>query len=218
MNELEMRQTGTDLITMAKTYIVETEQEYKNAVEICKDIKSKIKVIEQYWEGLKSQAHKAWKDICTKEKELLEPYTKAETDIKTKMQAWQRAKMEEERLLREEQERYRKEEEARLLALAVEAEKEGKELQVEALIEKAEEIHTAVFKQPEKIIVTGSAVKKVWKYKIVNPALVPIELNGFNIRPIDESILKKIATGTKGQMKVPGVEFFEDVEIAVSRG
>lgn len=213
-----MIQGGTDLITMAKTYIVETEQEYKNAVEICKDIKLKIKTIEEYWKELKDRAYKGWKDICSKEKELLEPYAKAEIDIKNKMTAWQRAKMEEERLLREEQERWRREEEARLLAIAIEAEKEGKTEQVEAIIEKVQEVHIAVFKQPEKLIVSGSATRKVWKFRIVNPTLVPNELNGFLIRPIDESVLKKIANGTKGNMAVPGIEFYEDIEISVSRG
>lgn len=137
MDELEMKQTGTQLIEQSKGFTVSTEQDYKNAVEICKDIKIRIKQVEEYWKDLKDKAYKAWKDICAKEKELLKPYTNAEADIKGKMTAWQRQKLEEERLLREEQERYRKEEEARLLALAVEAEEEGKGEHSEYLVEQA---------------------------------------------------------------------------------
>jgi hypothetical protein len=218
MNELEMQQTGTQLIVQSQGLTISNQQGYTNAVEVCKDIKVKIKAVEEYWEKEKSGAYSVWKGLCAKEKQLLESFTKAETDIKSKMVVWQRQLAEEARVLREDQERYRKEEEARLLALAVEAEGEGMEEHSEYLVDQAQVIHTAVFKQPEQTRVTGSAVKTTWKARIVNESIVPIEMNGMVIRPIDTTLLNKLAAGSKGTLKIAGVEFYEDISVSVSRG
>lgn len=218
MNEQEIAKTGTELIAQSKTFVVKTEQDYKNATEVCKDIKIRIKAVEDYWKPLKEQATAQHKAIVAKEKELLSPFTSAETEIKNKMVAWQRAKMEEERLFREEQERYRKEEEARLLALAVKAEAEGKEEHSDFLVEQAQEIHVAIFEQPKQVKVSGTAVKTVWKAKVINPDIVPVIANGIVIRQIDTAALNKIATMVKGKSNIPGVEFYEDINISVSRG
>lgn len=218
MNEQEMKQTGTQLIAQSQGLTITNEQGYSNAVEVCKDIKAKIKIVEIYWEKEKNGAYSVWKGLCAKEKELLTPFTKAETDIKNKMVAWQRQIAEEARILREDQERYRKEEEARLLALAVEAEKDGMAENSDYLVEQAQEIHVAVFEQPKQSKVTGSAVKTTWKARIVNESIVPVEMNGMVIRPIDTALLNKLAQGSKGTLKIAGVEFYEDISISVSRG
>lgn len=218
MNEEKMKNIGTQLIEKSKVFAVKTEQDYRNAAEVCKDIKVRIKQVEEYWKPLKEAAAKQHKSICAKEKELLEPYTTAESSIKNKMVAWQRARMEEERLLREEQERYRKEEEARLLELAVEAADEGKEEHSDFLVERAQEIHVTKFEQPKQVKVTGSVVKTVWKARVINEELVPVMANGVIIRKIDESALNKIAAMIKGKSNIQGVEFYEDINISVSRG
>lgn len=218
MNEQEMKQTGTQLIAQSNTFIIKTQQDYNNAVEVCKDIKVKIKVIEDYWEPLKTDAFKAHKNLCAKERELLTPYTEAESSIKVKMTAYQKQVMEDARLLREEQERYRKEEEARLLELAVKAAEKGQEEHSEFLVEQAQEIHVARFEQPKQMRVAGSAVKMIWKARIINEELVPIMANGVVIRKIDESALNKMAVMIKGKSNIPGVEFYEDINISVSRG
>lgn len=218
MNELEQKQTGISTVEMAHSMTVETQLDYNNAAEVCKDIKWKAKQIEEYWKPLKEKAHAAWKDICGKEKQFLNPLSEAENAIKGKMASFQRAKMEQERLLKEEQERFRKEEEARLLALAVKAEEEGKDEHGEYLVEMAQAVHIAKFEQPKKVKTEGTAVKTVWKARVVNPVLVPVSIAGVLIRPIDEKALNNLAKVSKGNMEIPGVEFYEDVQIAVSRG
>ena len=218
MDELEMEQTGTQLIEQSNVFIVSTEQDYKNAVEICKDIKFRIKQVEDYWKDLKDKAYKSWKDICSKEKQLLEPYTNAEADIKRKMTTWQREKMEQEKLIREEQERYRKSEEERLLGLARKAELDGKIEHSEYLVDLAEQTKVIQFEQPKQTKVVGSAVKATWKARITNTDLVPINFAGAEIRPISQTVLDKLAKASSGKMKIPGVEFYEDINISVSRG
>jgi predicted phosphohydrolase len=218
MNEQEQRQQALTITEQAKSFTISNQQDYNNAAEICKDIKAKIKTIEDYWKELKDKAYKAWKDICAKEKELLDPYTKAETEIKSKMTAWQRQKLEEERLLREEQERFRKEEAERLLKAAEEAQQEGMTEHADFLVEEAAKVETMKFEQPKQEKTAGTAVKTVWKARIVNEKLVPVELNGMLLRPIDTVLINKLAVSSKGSIKIPGVEFYEDVQIAVSRG
>jgi len=218
MNEQEQRLQGLTLIPQAKAMTITSQQDYNNAAEVCKDIKAKIKQIEDYWKDLKDKAYKAWKDICAKEKELLDPYTKAETDIKVKMTAFQRQKMEEERLLREEQERFRREEAERLMKAAEEAQQEGMAEHADYLVEEAAKVEVMKFEQPKQEKTAGTAVKKVWKARIVNEELVPAYAKGMCIRKVDEAMLNKLAGLVKGKSDIPGVEFYEDVSIAVSRG
>jgi hypothetical protein len=211
-------QENMALIQQANTFIVKNQQDYDNAAEVCKDIKNRIKTIEEYWKTLKDQAYKAWKDVCEKEKELLKPYQAAETAIKDKMVTFQRQKMEEERLLREEQERWKKEEADRLLAAAAEAEKEGKTEHSDYLVEVAEQTQNMTFQAPKVVKTVGTARKVIWKARVINPSLVPVEFAGALLRPIDTGTLDKLAKASKGSMKIPGVEFYEDIQIAVSRG
>jgi hypothetical protein len=218
MNEQEQRQQALTITEQAQSFVIATQQDYSNAAEVCKDIKARIKDIEEYWKPLKEAAAKQHKDICAKEKELLNPFTSAEQDIKGKMTAWQRQKLEEERILREEQERFRREEAERLLAEAVKAEKEGMAENADYLVEMAEQAKNIVFEQPKQVKTAGTAVKTVWKAKIINEKIVPIELNGMLLRPIDTALINKLAVNSKGSIKIPGVEFYEDVQIAVSRG
>jgi hypothetical protein len=221
MDELKVREQKESagvIISQAQSFVVKNQQDYDNAAEICKDIKIRIKQVEEYWKPLKEAAAKHHKDICAKEKELLSPFTAAETEIKGKMVAYQKQKLEEERLLKEEQERFRKEEEARLLALAVKAEQEGKTEHSEFLMEQAEEIHTAVFELPKQVKTIGTAVKTTWKARVINESLVPVSIAGALIRPVDLKVLNDFARASKGNMAIPGVEFYEDINISVSRG
>ena len=215
MDELEMKQTGTELIEQSNNFKVTTEQDYKNAVEICKNIKFRMKQVEEYWDIPKSNSYKTWQDICAKAKQLLEPFANAEKEIKGKMVVWQKAKLEEDRLLREEQESYRKAEEERLMALAVKADAEGEDEHSEYLVEQAEVIHTAQFEQPKQVKVIGSAARTIWKARVTNTELVPVTANGFVIRSIDIGMLNKLAVMTKGISTIPGVEFYEDISISV---
>lgn len=218
MNEQVQKDWALVALSKSKELIINTQQDYDNAAEMCKDIKARIKQVQEYWKPLKEQAAKQHRDICAKEKQLLQPFTSAEADIKRKMTEYQRQKMEEERLLREEQERWKKEETERLLKAAAEAEQEGKTEHSDYLVEMAEQTQNMQFEQPKQVKTSGTAVKKVWKARVVNEKLVPVEIMGTVIRPVDLSALDKLAKFSKGNMSVPGVEFYEDVQIAVSRG
>ena len=62
---------------------------------------------------------------------------------------------------------------------------------------------------------SGISVRKIWKArpaggtKTYNLALVPV---GYHL--INEQSLTKVAQATKGAIRIPGVEFYEDSNIA----
>lgn len=55
------------------------------ATAYTKKIKETIKSIEDYWKEPKQNANKAWKDICSKEKEMAEPLKNLEKGLKEKI-------------------------------------------------------------------------------------------------------------------------------------
>ena len=218
MDELEQKQQALTITEQANTFVIVSQQDYNNAAEVCKDIKAKIKTVEDYWKPLKDNAHAAHKAICAKETELLAPFTKAENAIKGKMTTFQRQLMEEQRIQREEQERFRREEADRLMAAAQEAQQEGMEEHADYLVEEAAKAEVMRFEQPKQEKTAGASTRSIWRARVTNESLVPITANGICIRQIDTAMLNKIATMVKGKSSIPGVEFYEDVQIAVSRG
>jgi len=218
MNELTestQRDWAAIAVQQSKEFTVSDQQSYTNAAELCKDIKGRINQITDYWKPLKEAAAKQHKDICAKEKELLTPFSTAETDLKNKMAAYQRQKMEEERIQREEAERFKREEADRLMKLAEEAEKEGMSEHAEYLVEEAAKAETMYIPQVKQEKTAGTSAIRVWKARIINDELVPVSVMGATLRPVDLSALDKFAKASKGNMKIPGVEFYEDIQMRV---
>jgi hypothetical protein len=217
MNEVESKQKDWGLIALeqSKGLEVKTQQDYDNIAEMCRDIKGRVKQIAEYWKPLKDSAYKQWKAICSKEKELLNPFENAEKEIKVKMATYQKAKLEEERLIREEAERAKKEEEERLLALAKKAEAEGREENAEYLLEVAEQVKHSEIKLPKEHKTEGASRRVTWKARVIDKSKVPCEVMGMEIRPIDHQVLNKIAVMSKGKAVIEGVVFEEDVNISI---
>lgn len=218
MSELTVQQQkdwAVLAVNQSKTYEVMDQQSYSNAAELLKDIKHRINQITDYWKPLKAAAAKQHKDICAKERELLSPFSQAESDLKGKMADWQKQKLEEERLAREEFERLKREEEEQLMQAAIEAEKEGDSARAEFMVEAAENIASAVMKQPKAEKTIGTAARSIWKARITNEPKVPVTFAGIMLRPVDDKVLDKLAKSSKGEMQIPGVEFYEDISISV---
>jgi hypothetical protein len=216
--EVQQKDWAALALKQAEGFTIKTQQDYDNAAELCKDIKAAISAFEKEWAPLKSKAYEAWKGLCAKENEMLGKYRKAESDLKKEMTAFQRQKLEEERLLREEQERWKKEQAEKLLQDAAKAEEEGKMEHSDYLFEMAEQTQRMQFEQPKPVKTAGTATKRIWKARVINASLVPISVAGAVIRPVDEKVLNDLARASKGNMTIPGVEFYEDVQIAVGRG
>ena len=75
-----------------------------------------------------------------------------------------------------------------------------------------------VIEQPKAVKTAGTALKTTWKARITNDALVPVTFAGTMLRPVDVGTLDKLAKASRGAMTIPGVEFYEDISLAISRG
>jgi hypothetical protein len=102
-----------------------------------------------------------------------------------------------------------------LLKEAAKADEAGDTERSDFMLEAAENAQNRQIEQPKPVKTEGTAAKTTWKAKVTNPALVPIEIAGIQIRPIDTKALDTLARASKGSIKIPGVEFYEDVQIAI---
>lgn len=224
--ELEVKRLEEDIspiIFSAREILVSTPDQYSGAASFLKELKSAQKKVIEYWGPLKKKAHEAWKGITAKEKEMIEPLTEAEQEIKYKMITF---RQEEEEKKRKEQQRLQAIEEAR-------AEKERQKLlkQAERLktpelkeqrLQEAQEVETPVVTvNPIVPKIKGQSFSKTWKARVINKrALVEAALkdaNLFSFIEVDLSRLNRFACNSKGRVKYAGIEFYKETTMA-SRG
>lgn len=207
----ELQKETSLVVVKANELRIANNQDYALAGEMLVEIKTYVKKVQGYWEEPKKSAHKAWKDICNREKAMLEPLNKAERLIKGKMAEYQREQEAKERAIREEMERRKREEAERLLKEAQEREAAGDMLGADLALAQAELVESAApVATIQQASAAGVSSRKVWKARVVDESLVPIEVAGVVIRPVDLSALNNLAKATKGKAKIPGVEFYED--------
>lgn len=189
---------------------INNEEDNIKAGNFLKQIKPVIKNIEAYWKPLKESASKAHKDLCAKEKEMLEPLKQAETQIKAKMSVYI---TEQEEKARKEQEALRKAQEEEALKQLAEAEKlkaEGKEIEAQVQEEMAyaiDEVKTVVNPTIQKQ--EGISYMTDYEIVVVDNKKVPTYVNGIEIRPIDVQAIKKLAKASKGQIQIVGIKILE---------
>ncbi len=206
---------GTIALQESKGFEINDNLDYDNIAEMLKDIKVRIKKVKSYWKPLKDNAYKQWKDINSKEKELLKAFSDAEIDIKEKMAEWQKKKLEEERLIKEEAEQARKDEEKRLLKISQEESKKGNIEHAKYIQKTAHEEISKEIKLPKKHKTEGTSKKVIWKARVTDIDKVPAKVLGMIVRPVDMSVLNKIAQMSKGQCEIEGIVFYEDIQIIV---
>jgi len=201
---------------------VRNESDYKSVFEVVKQIKVIRNKWLGYWGKIKKDAYNTWKDIKEKENEVVKICDETERMAKDKAGSW-RAKQE---AIAEEQRRKLQAEADRRARIERERlEKEAEKLKTPELKEQRLEEAAAVIAPEVKVEspakVEGVSVRKSWKAKLVNmgelilnakPGSVASTLVGFNQMEADA-----FARSTKGNVKVPGVEFYTK-DISFVRG
>ena len=199
----------------AEGLAIRNEGDYKLAFAVIKQIKTIRKQWVEYWKPIRDNAYKSWKGIKTKENEGTDLCDTAEGIAKDKAGKW-RAKQE---AIAEEQRRKLQAEADRRARIERERlEKEAEKLKTPELKEQRLEEAAAVIAPEVKVNapakVEGVSVRKSWKAKLVNmgeliedarPGSVASTLVGFNQMEADA-----FARSTKGNVKVPGVEFYTE--------
>lgn len=212
----------TDAVSAIKAQIaglmIKSEADYDTAAGMAKSLKGLQKEVKDYWEPMRKAAKAAYDAVLGKKKEMLTPLETAEGELKGKMSGYVM-----------EQERKRQAQEAALRA-AARAEAERK-LEAAADAERFGDVEGAEYAMAEaeayetlgvtgtvigqKVKASGIAHTKSWKIKAVDPALVPVNLNGVELRPVDMGAVMRLIKATKGTVKIPGVVYEEDVQISV---
>jgi len=220
MEDLELRNEIMPIASQSETLVVSTPEQYELGANILRAIKDAQKKVIAYFEPIKSNAHRAWRGICDKEGELLNPLKAAESKIKTKML-----------LFRQEQERIRQEQERRLQAEADErARRERERLEKEAAKLKTPELREQRMAEAESVEppvvyvqsnvpkVAGISTRDYWKVVVEDKlAFVKASIadpNIMNFIVIDTKALDKFAQATKGQLTYPGIRIYKEQRLA----
>jgi len=207
-------QTGIrQMETWAKELAIHTPAEYQAAIDGLKQVKTLRQGITRFFEDSKTKAHAAWKAICGNEKQFTDRLDVVEAKAKNILTAY--ARVEEEK---------RQAEQRRLQAEADEAarrererlEKEAAKLKTpekreERLAQAAAVVAPVVNIAPTTPAVKGTAMRKVWRARVVDAQAVPRAW-----LMVNDKALNAFAVSTKGAVPVKGVEFYVEDRMAVS--
>jgi len=212
------------VVKTAADLVIKTPEQSMVAQEILRDIKRRQKKIQEFFAGMKTAAHAAWKKICDTEGGYLAPLAEAEMTIKRKVITYtneeERKRQEEVRAAeakRQEEERKRKEEIERQ---AKKAEENGKTEKAQALREKAEEtMIPPVFVPPPPPRAEGMALRKVWvadcvDLKALCGAIAEGKASVGLVTPNQPGI-NAFAKAVKDTMPIAGLKFYERTDMAV---
>lgn len=219
MDENVLKTQTIGLEVRADALSVTNDEEYQDAAEFLKVLKEQAGKVKDFFKPIKDAAHKAHKEICDREKMMLEPLTRAETVIKKATSGYL---VEQERKRREAEEQARKAAKAeadRRMAEAIELENQGRVEEAAAAMEEAEIIDSATVAIPTSPVnkVKGVSYSRDWEIVSIDEPRVPMDVAGSVIRPVDTGAVMRLIRASKGSIKIPGVTYKETVKMSVRR-
>lgn len=208
--EKALSQSVSEVEKMAASIIINSEDDYKRAAEFGRTLKQRNAQVTEFFAPMKKAAHEAHKNICDREKAMLDPLKKAEATVKCIMGSWV---MEQERIRRAEEERLRKqaeEEAARKLEEAIKLEEQGKAKEAEAAASTAAVIDTVaknIAVVTDKPKADGVSTTTDWEITDVDSSAVPCYFGGINIKPVDVAAVKRLIKASNGTVEIPGIKY-----------
>lgn len=202
-DENKLAAKEADAMAYATALVIVDNETYTKADQFCVVLKGLEKEVINDFKDSKEAAHQAHKKITAQEKGHLDKLIPPRNMVKQKMSAYQDTQ---ERIRREEEDRLRieaqKAADDEALRQAEQAKAEGRHEEAEAIIQAP--VYVAPVVVPNNIPKASTGIRKMWTFRIVNPALVPDQY-----KIIDESALRKQALATGNSLAVPGVEFYQ---------
>lgn len=197
------------IIQQARAITITSGETLTEADELLMSVKTRQKQINEFFDASIKTSHAAWKAALAAKDRLAGPVEEAETLLKGKIKTYrlqeERKRLEEESRLREQA---RKEAEERHLAEALELERNGNR-------EAAEQVMAAPVMVPPIVVrssvpkTRGSSLRKVWRFTIENPMLVPREF----CSP-DDGKIRAHVNANAGRVNIPGVRVEEDANVS----
>jgi hypothetical protein len=193
---------------------VKTLDDRDSALACCKDIKRRLKRLEDLRKSLTQpldDAKRRIMDLFAGPKNQLEA---AEAQLKRGVLVWDQAerarRVEMERKLQAERDAKAKAEREALERAAAAAIRAGKESEAEALVQQADAVIVEpVTFAPAPVAEKGAATRKIWRLRIVDANAVPRQFLAIN-----EQLLLAHCRATGGA-EIAGVEFYQEESLAV---
>lgn len=207
-----MRPIVSAIVARAQAVEITDAESYCSAANLLLQIKDGRKSVDKKFEKTVKAAHEAHKSVLALKNEVAAPLDKAEAILKPKLIAWKKKeeeaqKAEEARLQAEAKKRADDE----TLAAAAQAEKEGDKATAEAILNAPVEVAPVVLLQSTPKV-DGISFKKVWKFRVVNEAIVPDEYWMLNLDAIGD-----VVTALKDKTNIPGIEVYPEDNMAAGR-
>jgi hypothetical protein len=206
--------------------VVTDDDSFQKAMAAASEIKSRANRIESLRVKLKEPYLQAGKEIDRIAKGLLELLDKPNAHVKTQLLEWNKVlaerRREEERRIKEAEEQARKDAQKILddakaesefsKALGMTEEATKTELVAANQVERA---HDQITKQTNTALKKAAQVKvpgitKRWTFKVTDLSKVPREW-----LILDETRVRQEGVAKKGQVEIPGIEFFQEESVSV---
>ena len=202
----------TSIEARAASLVVTNDAEYGVAAEFGKTIKNQAATVMEFFKPMKESAHQAHKAICDREKTMLTPLKNAEAIIKKTMGGYVEEKERERKAQEEALRLAAARERERLLSEAAEKSKAGDEAGAEetlneaVLLDQASSFTAPAVAKPK---VAGVSTRRDWEIVEVDESVVPVNLLGMVLRPVNESAVRSLIRSSKGTIQIPGVKYKE---------
>jgi len=220
--ELALRDEAQTVVNQATALVIADADGYTAGVEFLKALKATAKKVREFFDPDIQAAHSLHKSLVAKRDTFLRPLDAAEATVNGKALAWKR---EEDRkrqgAQRAAEAAARKAEEERRLAMAEEAERQGKAALAQQIIDAPIEVAAPVISQTVPKIDGVSFSEGRWDIEIVNMAAIPQDvfvkaaLCSKGMRDGLVGALKKMVQDTGGAWEIPGVRAFKTANMSV---
>lgn len=210
----QVQQQAGDLVARAHSLAVTNDEQYAAAAAfLSEDVKPLLRRINETFDPIVEQAHRAHKTALDAKKKVAEPVLAAERAVKASLSLYAQ-RQEEARRRREAEIRRAEQERAEREALdrAAELERQGHREEAEAMLD-APIVAAPVVLPPATPKVAGVSTREGWKYRIVDPAKIRREF----LVPDEAKIgaLVRSMKGAAGEL-VGGIEVYSE-QIVSSR-
>lgn len=204
---LEIYKAESDkLVAKARGLVVYTPQDYERNLELERETLAFEKRVKDFLAPHVERALEAHRALVADRDALIRPSEEARRISKSHRAAYEDAEAARRRQAElEAQDAARKAEEDRRLAEAVALEQNGDAAAAQATLAAPIEVPAIVLPREVPKAGKAQALRTIWKARIMNSDAVPRE---FCVP--DQAALNSYARATKGQAKVPGVEFYSE--------
>lgn len=214
--EQEFTGVAQRAISTANSLEIQGEDDLRIASDLMNGFKKAKQSVVDFFKPIKDDAFKVHRGICDREKVLLTPYDEADKAVKGKVTAYNAEQRRLAEIAQAQMKQAQEQAAAQALAAAVKAECDGDKIKAETLLKQAEITETMTMPTPTQSKVDGISYRTTYEVVITDESLVPCEVGGVCIRPVDMASVKKLAQMAKGKLTIPGVEI-KTVQTAYSR-